>query len=151
MARPVKPTALKLIEGNRGKRALNKKEPDAEYLDDLTAPAHLTADAKKVWAVAAPLLRKSNVLTVLDVFALEMLCNAVVDYRKAQEKSTTGETVGSGISPWKQLQSMHFKQANIMLDKFGMNPRDRARLLIDPQLGLNFGDNNAGSKEEKYF
>lgn len=151
MARPNKPTALKLIEGNRGKRSLNKREPDAEYLDDLSAPAHLSEDAKKVWSVAAPMLRKSKILTVLDVFALEMLCNAVVDYRLAHEKSKKNDISGGGISPWKQLQSMHFKQANVMLDKFGMNPRDRARLMIDPQLGLPFGGDDGDSKEERYF
>lgn len=149
MARPHKPTELKLIEGNRGKRALNKREPDAEYLEDLSPPAHLSDAAKKVWAVAAPMLRKSKVLTVLDVISLEMLCNAVVDYRQAQEKCKDSATAGAGISPWRQLQSMHFKQANTMLGLFGMNPRDRARLLIDPQ--LNLFENLDGGKEKGYF
>ncbi len=152
MGRPNTPTALKLINGNPGKRALNKREPDAEYLEDMTPPAELSENAKKVWAVAAPLLRKSKVVTVLDVFSLEMLCNAIVDYRTAQAKSEKSGTAGSGISPWKQLQSMHFKQANVMLDKFGMNPRDRARLMIEPQLGLfDVDDKNGGTKEKNYF
>lgn len=150
MAGIPKPTQLKVLEGNKGKRPLNKREPDAEYLDDLTPPAHLSEPAKKVWSVAAPMLRKSKVLTVLDVFSLEMLCNSVVDYRHAQEKARDSATAGSGISPWKQLQSMHFKQANAMLDKFGMNPRERSRLMVDPQLNL-FDTPDAGSKENAYF
>lgn len=150
MSRNPKPTALKLIEGNRGKRPLNKREPDAAYLDNLAPPAHLSDNAKKVWEVAAPILRESKVLTVMDVISLELLCNAVVDYRLAQEATKDSSTAGTGISPWKQLQSMHFKQLNVMLDKFGMNPRERSRLMIEPQLGLPL-DGGDGGSETKYL
>ena len=151
MGRPNKPTELKLVAGNPGKRSLNKREPDAEYVEDLSPPDHLSDEAKQVWGVLAPRLRASRLLTVLDVEPLEMLCNSIVDYRQAQRKSATNETSNGGISPWKQLQSMHFKQLNIGFRMFGMGPESRSRVMVDPQLGLVFGDGDGGSKEDSYF
>ena len=149
MGRPRKPTELKLVTGNPGHRSLNKREPDAEYLNDLDPPEHLCEDAKKVWQVLAPRLRQSKLLTVLDIEPLETLCNAIVDYRLARRKSTGSETCGGAISPWKQLQSMHFKQLNVGFRMFGMGPESRSRVMVDPQLGL-FGDGDGG-KKETYF
>ncbi len=42
--RTPKPTELKVLEGNRGKRGLNRKEPDADFLDDLEPSAWLDVD-----------------------------------------------------------------------------------------------------------
>lgn len=83
MGRPSKPTELKVLEGNRGKRALNKHEPDADYLDNLEPAAWLPEDAKLVWRELAFKLRKAKVLTVLDVPALEKACVAIAAYRRA--------------------------------------------------------------------
>lgn len=101
MSRPPKPTELKLLEGNRGKRALSKGEPQPDFLNELAPPAWLPADAAAVWSELAFRLRASKVLTVLDVTALEKMCVAIATYRRATlaasgmeliEKS--GETAG---------------------------------------------------------
>ena len=63
MSRPPKPTQLKVVEGNRGKRALNSREPDPAYLNDLTPPAWLDPKSAEVWAEIAPKLRAARVLT----------------------------------------------------------------------------------------
>ena len=146
--RPSKPTALKLVEGNRGKRALNHQEPDPEYLQDLTAPATLPADAKGVWEQLAPQLARARVLTVIDVPALEMGCVAIAQYRRAtreagdrlvfmdgRELDAEGNVVGTGpsINPWTLLQSMSFKQAMAVLREFGATPAARSRVAINPQ------------------
>lgn len=39
--RPPKPTRLKILAGNPGKRELNPDEPDPVLLEDLTAPEWL--------------------------------------------------------------------------------------------------------------
>ena len=66
--RPPKPTALKVVEGNAGKRAINKQEPDPNYLQDLSAPDWLTRvpGAVQVWDELAPKLRSARLLTCLD-------------------------------------------------------------------------------------
>lgn len=167
MSRPAKPTALKVIEGNKGKRGLNKQEPDPEYLQDLTAPAYLSDAAKEVWNEVAPNLRKAMLLTTIDVQTLAMGCNAIAQYRVAaqrcadelikckmvEEKSVDGEKTGAvptgeHVNPWLIVQSMSFKQAMAVFQQFGMSPAARARVSINPQGDL-FGSGQG--KASDYF
>lgn len=80
-----KPTALRSIEGNRGKRAMNKQEPDPEYLPDasLVAPAYLSSRAAAVWNEIAPPLQKARLVAVIDVPLLAMACDAIARCRYA--------------------------------------------------------------------
>lgn len=93
MARPPKPTALKVLEGNRGKRALNKNEPDPDYLNDLAPPAWMPADAQGVWRELAWKLRKAKILTVLDVTMLEQACISIATYRRASIAVSGAEVI----------------------------------------------------------
>ena len=118
MSRPAKPTALKLIEGNRGKRAIKAKEPESILLNDLEPPAHLSAATAEIWRELAPKLRRAMVLTEMDTALLELTCNAIATHRLAVSKSADGkvmqrneETGSVSLSPWVMLQSMSFKQA----------------------------------------
>lgn len=163
MSRPPKPTELKLLEGNKGKRALNRNEPDPDYLDNLAPPAWMPEDAQKVWSEVAFKLRKAKVLTVLDVQALEIACVSIANYRRAtlkvgenlvelkEKEKESGEAAAPQLvmNPWAIVQAMSYKQAMAALREFGMTPSARSRVLIDPQLGL-FGNSGQG-KEEKYF
>lgn len=154
--RPPKPTALKLVEGNKGKRALNTHEPDPAYLNDLTPPHWLPADAQDVWNEVAPKLRAARVLTELDVQALCMGCVAIAQYRASVRrvgtdlvKSKHVETelggvveVGEHVNPWLIVQSMTFKQAMAIFAQFGLTPAARSRVAINPQDDL-FGHGQA--------
>lgn len=138
--RPRKPTALKLIEGNRGHRAAPANEPDPAYLNDLTPPAHLPDDAAAIWTELAPELRKSLLLTHLDKLALEWLCVAAAQHRKATAETTNdryivrnAETGSLSPSPWLIVQSMAFKRAKLIADAFGMTPAARSRISVNPQ------------------
>ncbi|WP_138519012.1 phage terminase small subunit P27 family [Limnobacter alexandrii] len=162
--RPPKPSALKLVEGNRGKRATTKQEPDPDYLFDLTAPQWLPARAKLVWEEVAPQLSRAKLLTEVDVQALAMGCVAIAQYRAAVAK--TGEdlikskvelndegkevVVGEHINPWALIQSMTFKQAMVIFQQFGMSPAARTRIAVNPQGSL-FPNDNSQSKAGKYF
>ena len=83
MSRPRKPTELKLLEGNKGKRAQNSQEPQPDFLNDLEPPAWLPDDAKAIWRELAFRLRATKVLTILDVPALEKMCVAIATWRRA--------------------------------------------------------------------
>lgn len=145
MARTPKPLEVKRIEGNRGKRSMRKQEPDPVYLDNLEPPAHLDDDVKAQWRSLAPRLRRTKLLTELDIEPLEMLCTSIVEWRKATAKSKDDAAVAEQtISPWKIIQSMAFKQSDKLFAKFGMTPADRARILIEPQLPL-FPTNEPGA------
>ena len=166
MARPPKPTQLKVVEGNRGKRALNSREPDPAYLNDLTPPAWLDPKSAEVWAEIAPKLRAARVLTEIDVPMLGMACVSLAQYRQSQRRlgddlviggetvpddaSPDGERyVAPHINPWMVVQSMSFKQAMAVLREFGMSPSARSRVAINPQDDL-FGNGQAKSPD-RYF
>lgn len=145
--RPRKPTALKVVTGNPGKRALGRQEPDPTYLSDLTAPAHLAPQAAAVWDDLAPKLRAARVLTEIDAVALELACNAIATYRLATAKAgetplvKSPETGAVALNPWMIVQSMTFKQATAVLREFGMTPAARTRVMVNPQDDL-FGHGN---------
>lgn len=130
-----KPTALKLVNGNPGKRAINGQEPDPEYLNDLTPPDYLSDAAKVVWNEIAPNLRTARVLTKMDVPMLHKVCESIATYRRAvikcQELGEIGEN--GSISQWEIVKSMAFKQAMAAMQQFGMSPAARTRIAIQPQ------------------
>ena len=143
MARPRKPTALKLVRGNPGKRAINGHEPEPNLLNDLEPPAHLPEAVAAVWRELAPKLRRAQVLTEMDTALLEMTCSALATHRLTVEKTAGGkvmqrneETGSVSLSPWTLLQSMSFKQAMAALQQWGATPAARSRVMIDPQADL---------------
>lgn len=145
--RPAKPSALKLIEGNRGKRALPKNEPDPAYLNDLTPPEHLPPDAAAVWSDIAPRLRAAMLLTELDTLALEWLCIAAAQHRRATaELGADVYIVKNSPSPWLIIQSMAFKRAKVLCDAFGMSPAARARVVVNPQGALFPAEQNGADR-----
>src|SRR3972149_871709 len=99
-----KPTALKVVEGNRGKRALNKQEPDPEYLEveNLAAPVWLDARAKAVWDEIAPPLQKARLVAVIDIPLLAMPCVAIAQFRFAAAK-VGDEAVRPGSLPAEKM------------------------------------------------
>jgi len=148
MARLPKPTHLKLVEGNKGKRAVNNLEPDPDYLNDLRAPEYLPQPAIAVWNDLAPKLRKAKLLTVLDVDAVSQLCVAIAQYRYAtQELNFDFINYGQKGQSLNQLmvaQSMAFKQANAIMQQFGMTPAARSRVVVNSQGDL-FGNEKTGT------
>ncbi len=79
-----KPTALRLIEGNPGKRAINKKEPNPRK-EIPSCPAHLTDAGKVAWGRLCALLDRMGVLTEADAFALERLCDCYTEILECRE------------------------------------------------------------------
>lgn len=156
--RPPKPTVLKLVTGNPGKRSLNKQEPDPTYLTDLEPPAWLHPAAREVWEEVAPKLSAAKLLTEVDVQMLAMGCVSIAQYRQAvrvtgdklvKTKVVLGEDdkpieTGEHINPWLFVQSMSFKQAMAIFQQFGMSPAARTRIAIQPQ-----GDLFNGNQENK--
>ena len=74
--RKPKPTSLKVIEGNRGRRALPANEPSYE-LTDCEPPGDLSESALAEWKRVFPILAGSRVLTDVDVAIFRSYCDAV--------------------------------------------------------------------------
>lgn len=156
--RTPKPTALKLVGGNAGKRATNKQEPDPEYLQDITPPDWLPERAKIVWSELAPKLAKARLLTEVDIETFAQGCVAIANFRYSVAKAgenlvreaefieDNGKQVqvkGECLNPWMIVQSMSFKQAGQIFQQFGMSPAARTRIAVQPQGDLFGGDDKA--------
>jgi P27 family predicted phage terminase small subunit len=148
--RPPKPSALKLVSGNPGKRAVSKQEPDPAYLADLTAPDWMPEGARKVWDEIVPHLRQARLLSTIDVPMLAMGCCSIDEYRQAARLvdkrllvKGQNDTGFPTINPALIVKSMAFKQAMAVFQQFGMSPAARTRIAVQPQ-----GDLFAGNGKE---
>ena len=81
---PPKPTRLKVISGNPGKRPLNKREPQPRK-EAPRCPNWLTPDAKRVWKDLVPRLKRMGVLTEVDGGALAAYCQTFARWRETEE------------------------------------------------------------------
>ena len=79
------PTALKVITGNPGKRALPKNEPRPEAPKSLKPLAWLSPEAKKEWRRVAPELERCGLLTEVDIGLLAAYCDAFADMQRAEK------------------------------------------------------------------
>ena len=71
--RPTKPTALKVLEGNRGKRGIPGKEPQPKAIvPDM--PKTIDDDAKRTWKKLTPILKELGLVTEADGDMLAILC-----------------------------------------------------------------------------
>lgn len=90
-----KPTHLKVVSGNPGKRALNKREPKPQKVIP-SCPEHLSTESKVAWGRLVTMLDRMGVLTEADALALERLCDCyaeILDCRRLIERD--GRTYSS--------------------------------------------------------
>ena len=92
VGRKPKPSHLKVVENNPGKRAINRREPKPKA--GATPPAGMSDRALSVWSEVAPMLERMGVLTVADALALSACCEAYADMQSARI-SLQGATGGA--------------------------------------------------------
>ena len=83
--RKPKPRALRLLNGNAGKRPL---PPDIQppRTDDVPEPPRgMPAQARKEWRRIAPLLYEIGLLTKIDLVALEAYCRVYARWLEAEK------------------------------------------------------------------
>ncbi len=134
--RKPQPTHLKLLEGNPGKRPLNKREPKPPAVTP-TCPRHLSDEAKKEWRRVTPLLDTLGLLTKIDRAALAMYCEAWGRWVQAEEalrkfgvmvKSPNGFPMQS---PYLAVANKAIDQMRGLLTEFGMSPASRTRISVE--------------------
>lgn len=140
-----KPTAIKLLEGNPGKRKLNENEPKPET-GIPTCPDWLTKDAKNEWKRLAKTLHQMGVLSTTDRAAFAAYCESWARWKEAEEHITNEGTVivnGKGdqvLSPWVGKSE---KAQRLMLQsaaELGLTPSSRSRIVAVGEANRNPAD-----------
>lgn len=133
--RKPKPTRLKIIQGNPGKRALNKNEPQPERRL-MRAPSFLSAEAKKEWKYMAAKLHKLGLLTEIDRTALAAYCQWFGRWVEAErilnEKGPLYKTEKGKVQQSPMLFVAHkaAEQMHRYITEFGMTPSSRSRVQV---------------------
>ena len=136
-----KPTALRLIEGNPGKRAINKREPKPGR-EIPSCPAHLTDAGKVAWGRLCALLDRMGVLTEADAFTLERLCDCYAEILACREEveargriyeSVKGEgEVLMKANPAVAMLADADRRFKGYLVEFGLTPAARSKVQVKP-------------------
>jgi P27 family predicted phage terminase small subunit len=157
--RKPKPSHLRLIGGNAGRRPINSREPSVA-LATPPPPPELNDDAKKEWARVAPMLGAAGLLTPIDRAALAALCQAYGVWVLAERalarmaahdpvtnglliKTTNGNAIQNplvGIANKARADLVRFAA------EFGMTPSARSRVHADPNAAA-----KAQDPARKYF
>lgn len=131
--RKPRPTALRVIDGNPGKRRINRDEPNAGPLGD--PPPDLSPAAVAKWAEMAELW--GLVVTAADRDQLAEYCRLHVRKIEAEAKVVEhGALVASpnGMpiqSPWMQILNKCREEMRRIAIEFGGTPVSRTRLSVE--------------------
>lgn len=132
--RKPKPTAVKKLEGNPGKRKLNNREPDpGSGIPD--CPAWLLPEAKEEWNRLSEKLNQMGVLTEVDRSAFAAYCQSYARWKEAQAHiSADGATyeTDKGMqrpNPWVAISNTEQRLMMQAASEFGLTPSARSRIM----------------------
>ena len=138
--RKPKPTALKLIDGNPGKRPIRGVDPMPPG-DKPTCPAHLSPTAKAEWKRMAGVLHEIGLLTRIDRTVLAAYCQAYGRWVEAEKKLAETpallKTPAGYVqqSPWLTVSNKQVELMVRLMGELGLSPSARARLAIQVPTG----------------
>lgn len=131
--RKPKPTSLKLLHGNPGRRRLNSQEPVPRARLP-RALEHLSDAAKAEWRRAGRFLLRLGLVSDIDLAAFAAYCTAYGRWVEAEQalknygvmlKSPGGFPVQS---PYLAVANKAMEQMRSLLSEFGMSPASRSRV-----------------------
>lgn len=144
--RKPRPTALKLIDGNPGKRRMNEDEPRPEPGDMPEPPEHLSDEALEEWERMAGVLHNLGLLYDVDRAALAAYCQVygrwvqaekalAVDAKNDPSRHGLVSKTSNGNLVQNPLVGTANKAAQDLMKyaaEFGMTPSARTRLSVNP-------------------
>ena len=134
--RKPKPSALKELEGNPGKREINTNEPHPVKKAP-PCPKWLEPDAKKEWRRLAKQMEQLGILTEVDMSAFAGYCQAYARWKEPEEFITQhGTIVKTPSGYWQQVPQVSIAQTylkimNKFCEQFGLTPSARSRIVTD--------------------
>lgn len=128
-----KPTALRRMQGNPGKRGYNHDEPmPPDAMPD--CPPHLGDLARAEWDRLAGVLHQMGVLTLVDRAALAAYCQCYGRWAEAEERLGTTPMLiktASGYvqqSPWLSIANKQMELMGRYMAELGLTPASRSRV-----------------------
>lgn len=138
--RKPKPTVVKKLEGNPGKRKLSTKEPiPAKGMPN--CPEWLLPEAKKEWERLVDLMNQMGVLTEVDMAAFAAYCQSYARWKEAQEHIDSGGSTfetDKGYqqqTPWVGIANTNQKLMLQAASEFGLTPSSRSRIVAGSAKG----------------
>ena len=134
--RKPKPTAIKELEGNPGKRQLNSKEPKPDKKAP-KCPDWLEDDAKAEWNRLSEQMERLGILTEVDMAAFAGYCQSYARWKAAEEFiSKNGAIVKTPSGYWQQVPQVsiaqqYLKDMQKFCEQFGLTPASRSRIVSD--------------------
>jgi P27 family predicted phage terminase small subunit len=131
----IKPTALKILEGNRGRRPLNAREPKPKPGAPV-CPSWLADEAKAEWRRVVPELRRLGLVAVIDRAVLAAYCCSYADLKEAVETiqregrtlvTTNGNTIQHPAVGQKNKAMVFLKAFSA---EFGFSPASRVKIEV---------------------
>ena len=132
-----KPTAIKELAGNPGKRPLNEREPSVPVPSSSPyAPRHLGKEGQKEWRRVVGILIDAGLYSEVDRAALAMYCQAWGRWVEAEKRleETGGPILASAETgnlyqnPWLHVANKALGQIRQMIAEFGLSPAQRSRV-----------------------
>ncbi len=139
---PPKPTRMKVLAGNPGKRPLSGREPQPPK-DAPRCPAWLSPEAKREWRRMAPKLERMGVLTSIDVDAFAAYCQVYSRWKAAEEfiakhgdvyplRDENGRVRYMQQFPQVAIAKSLLQTLRGYQQEFGLTPAARTRIEVSP-------------------
>lgn len=140
-----KPTALKVLQGNPGRRPLTQNEPKPR-VQRLRCPLWLDPEAQQEWRRLSPELRRLGLLTFVDLAVFAAYCQAYSRWRQAEralsehglvmeiggKEDEEGKRTGAYLQQRPEV-SIAQKYHQLMVAagaKLGLDPSSRSRISV---------------------
>src|SRR3954470_6373028 len=135
--RKPKPTALKILHGNPGKRPLPQNEPTPPAVIP-DPPDHLDEVAKREWERITMLLSQVGLMAQLDMAGVAAYCVSYSRWADAEKRVAKHGTIVLSPdkkfpmkSPYLCIAESAMESMRKLLGEFGLTPAARARVQVE--------------------
>ncbi|MDP1650399.1 MAG: P27 family phage terminase small subunit [Rubrivivax sp.] len=113
-----KPTALKKLAGNPGKRPLPAREPHPQG-GAPTCPDWMPPDGRRQWEAVVPELDRLGVLTSVDIAIVEAFCSLYAEFV-------------AGMRAGKPIKTNVVASMRVHAQELGLTPAARSKVSVPP-------------------
>lgn len=128
---PKKPTALKLLHGNPGKRRLPKDEPRPR--GKAVCPDWVCDPGKELWARFAPDLERDGLLAARNEQEFGSYCHERAIYAIYSQLLKELKPKSTKVERYRAIALKANDRAQRLGARFGMTPSDQVGLVVSPK------------------